>query len=194
MRCSSRCAIPLGPVALVTPWNFPIAIPLWKAAPAIAFGNTVVLKPSELSPRIAHLLAETALAAGLPAGVFNVVHGDGTTGAALLRQPAIRGISFTGSQAVGRLVSAAALERNCRAQTEMGGKNVVIVAEDADLDRAAALTAAGAMRYAGQKCTATSRVIVDRGDRIGIPGQAQGRRWRDCRSARSTTPAWPSVR
>jgi aldehyde dehydrogenase (NAD+) len=153
---------PLGPVALITPWNFPIAIPLWKAAPALAFGNTVVLKPSELSPHVAHLLAETALAAELPAGVFNVVHGDGTTGEALLRHPSIRGISFTGSQAVGGRVSAIALERNCRAQTEMGGKNVVIVAKDADLDRAATLTAAGAMRYAGQKCTATSRVIVER--------------------------------
>ena len=153
---------PLGPVALITPWNFPLAIPLWKAAPALAFGNTVVLKPSELSPRIGHLLAETAAAAALPAGVFNVVHGDGSTGEALLRQEAIRGISFTGSQAVGKLVSAAALKRNTRVQTEMGGKNVVIVARDADLDRAAALTAAGAMRYAGQKCTATSRAVVDR--------------------------------
>ena len=153
---------PLGPVALITPWNFPLAIPLWKSAPALAFGNTVVLKPSELSPWVTHLLAETALAAGLPAGVFNVLHGDGTTGEGLLRSEAIRGISFTGSQAVGGRVSAVALERNCRAQTEMGGKNVVIVAGDADLDRAAALTAAGAMRYAGQKCTATSRVVVDR--------------------------------
>ncbi len=153
---------PLGPVALITPWNFPLAIPLWKAAPAMAFGNTVVLKPSELSSWVTHLLAETAHAAGLPAGVFNVVHGDGTTGEALLGSAAIRGISFTGSQAVGRRVSAMALERGCRAQTEMGGKNVVIVAKDADLDRAAALTAAGAMRYAGQKCTATSRVVVDR--------------------------------
>jgi aldehyde dehydrogenase (NAD+) len=153
---------PLGPVGLITPWNFPIAIPLWKAAPALAFGNTVVLKPSELSPGVAHLLAETALAAELPPGVFNVVHGDGTTGDALVRHPAIRGVSFTGSQAVGTKVSAVALARNCRAQTEMGGKNVVIVARDADLDRAAALTAAGAMRYAGQKCTATSRVVVDR--------------------------------
>lgn len=153
---------PLGPVAVITPWNFPLAIPLWKTAPAIAFGNTVVLKPSELSPWVTHLLAETALAAGLPGGVFNVLHGDGTTGEALLRSEAIRGISFTGSQAVGGRVSAIALERNCRAQTEMGGKNVVIVAADADLDRAAALTAAGAMRYAGQKCTATSRVVVVR--------------------------------
>lgn len=152
---------PLGPVALITPWNFPVAIPLWKAAPALAFGNTVVLKPSEHSPWMAELLAETALAARLPAGVFNVVHGDGTTGASLIAHSGVRAISFTGSQAVGGRVTAAAAARNVRVQAEMGGKNVVIVARDADLDRAAALTAAGAMRYAGQKCTATSRVIVD---------------------------------
>ena len=153
---------PLGPVALITPWNFPLAIPLWKAAPALAFGNTVVLKPSEHAPRISHLLAETALAAQLPNGVFNIVHGDGTTGAALLAHDQIRAVSFTGSQTVGSRIAMTAAQRNIRAQTEMGGKNVVIVAADADLDRAAALTAAGAMRYAGQKCTATSRVIVDR--------------------------------
>ena len=153
---------PLGPVALITPWNFPLAIPLWKAAPAIAFGNTVILKPSENSPQVSHLLAETALAANLPNGVFNIVHGDGATGAALLANPSVRGASFTGSQAVGARVAAIAAQRNIRVQTEMGGKNVVIVARDGDLDRAAALTAAGAMRYAGQKCTATSRVIVDR--------------------------------
>ena len=153
---------PLGPVALITPWNFPLAIPLWKAAPALAFGNTVVLKPSENAPRTSHLLAETALAAQLPNGVFNIVHGDGSTGAALIAHEQIRAVSFTGSQGVGARVAAVAAQRNVRAQTEMGGKNVVIVARDGDLDRAAALTAAGAMRYAGQKCTATSRVIVDR--------------------------------
>jgi len=153
---------PLGPVALITPWNFPLAIPLWKAAPALAFGNTVVLKPSELSSGVAQLVAETALAAKLPAGVFNVVHGDGTTGEALLRHAEIRCASFTGSQGVGARITAIGAERNIRVQTEMGGKNVVIVARDGDLDRAATLTAAGAMRYAGQKCTATSRVIVDR--------------------------------
>lgn len=152
---------PLGAVGLITPWNFPLAIPLWKAAPALAFGNTVVLKPSENSAGMAQLLAETAIAAKLPPGVFNVVHGDGSTGAALVAHPQVRAISFTGSQGVGARVAAAAAARNVRAQTEMGGKNVVIVARDADLDRAAALTAAGAMRYAGQKCTATSRVIVD---------------------------------
>jgi aldehyde dehydrogenase (NAD+) len=153
---------PLGPVALITPWNFPLAIPLWKAAPALAFGNTIVLKPSEHSPRMAHLLAETAIASGLPAGVFNVIHGDGSTGAALVAHEQVRAVSFTGSQGVGARVAVVAAERNVRVQTEMGGKNVVIVARDADLDRAAALTAAGAMRYAGQKCTATSRVIVER--------------------------------
>jgi aldehyde dehydrogenase (NAD+) len=153
---------PLGPVGLITPWNFPLAIPLWKAAPALAFGNTVVLKPSENSPAVSQLLAETSLAAALPPGVFNVVHGDGTTGAALLAHDGLRAISFTGSQAVGARVAAVAAARNIRAQMEMGGKNVVLVARDADLDRAALLTAAGAMRYAGQKCTATSRVIVDR--------------------------------
>jgi aldehyde dehydrogenase (NAD+) len=152
---------PLGVVALITPWNFPLAIPLWKAAPALAFGNTVVLKPSEMSSYITALLAETAVAAALPAGVFNVVYGTGAVvGAALLRAEAVRGISFTGSTAVGTSVAAVAAARNVRCQTEMGGKNVVIVASDADLDAAARLTAAGAMRYAGQKCTATSRVVV----------------------------------
>jgi alpha-ketoglutaric semialdehyde dehydrogenase len=154
---------PLGVVALITPWNFPLAIPLWKAAPALAFGNTVVLKPSEMSSNMATLLAETAASAGLPAGVFNVVMGTGpAVGTPLLQAPEVRGVSFTGSSAVGAAVARLAAERNIRYQTEMGGKNVVIVAADADLDAAAALTAAGAMRYAGQKCTATSRVVVDR--------------------------------
>ncbi|HEU4628706.1 MAG TPA: aldehyde dehydrogenase family protein [Gemmatimonadaceae bacterium] len=154
---------PLGVVALVTPWNFPLAIPLWKAAPALAFGNTVVLKPSELAAGMAVLLAETAHAAGLPPGVVNVLLGSGeTVGEALLAAPQVRGISFTGSARVGARVAAVAAARNVRYKTEMGGKNVVIVLPDADLPRAAALTAAGAMRYAGQKCTATSRVVVAR--------------------------------
>ncbi|HEX7051357.1 MAG TPA: aldehyde dehydrogenase family protein [Longimicrobiales bacterium] len=152
---------PLGVVGLITPWNFPLAIPLWKAAPALAYGNTVVLKPAEASSHIATLLAETAEAAGLPAGVFNVVLGTGpVVGEALLHAEAVRAVSFTGSGAVGARVAAVCAERNIRYQTEMGGKNVAIVAADADLDRAARLTAAGAMRYAGQKCTATSRVVV----------------------------------
>jgi len=153
---------PLGAVALITPWNFPLAIPIWKAAPALAFGNTVVLKPSELSPAVADLLATAVREAGVPAGVFNVVQGDGTTGAALIAHDGIRGVSFTGSATVGAVVQGVAARRNIRCQTEMGGKNVVIVAADADLDHAAQLTAAGAFRFAGQKCTATSRVVVER--------------------------------
>jgi len=112
---------------------------------------------------VAVLLAETALAAELPPGVFNVVLGEGgTVGEALLLHPAVRGVSFTGSAAVGARVAALAAGRNLRFQTEMGGKNAALVLADADLDKAAALTAAGAMRFAGQKCTATSRVIVER--------------------------------
>ena len=154
---------PLGVVALITPWNFPLAIPLWKAAPALAFGNSVVLKPSEMASSVATRLAETASAAGLPHGVFNIVLGRGATvGVRLLRSERVRGISFTGSSAVGKTVAAIGAERNIRYQTEMGGKNVVIVDRDADLDAAAALTANGAMRYAGQKCTATSRVVIAR--------------------------------
>jgi acyl-CoA reductase-like NAD-dependent aldehyde dehydrogenase len=152
---------PLGVVALITPWNFPLAIPLWKAAPALALGNTVVLKPAEASSRIAMRLAETAAAAGLPPGVFNVLLGSGAViGGALLSAEEVRGVSFTGSATVGARVAAQASARNIRYQTEMGGKNAVLVAADADLDLAARLTAAGAMRFAGQKCTATSRVIV----------------------------------
>jgi aldehyde dehydrogenase (NAD+) len=151
---------PLGVVALITPWNFPLAIPLWKTAPALAFGNTVVLKPAEMSSHVASLLAETA-AGALPAGVFNVVPGSGAgVGEALLRAPEVAAISFTGSGRIGARVATIAAERNIRYQTEMGGKNVAIVLPDADLAQAASLTAGGAMRYAGQKCTATSRVIV----------------------------------
>ena len=154
---------PLGVVALVTPWNFPLAIPLWKAAPALAFGNTVVVKPAEAASHTATLLAETAAAAGLPAGVFNVLLGSGSViGGPLVSHAAVAAVSFTGSASVGSGVAAAAAARNIRFQTEMGGKNVAIVLPDADLDLAASLIAAGAMRYAGQKCTATSRVVVDR--------------------------------
>jgi aldehyde dehydrogenase (NAD+) len=154
---------PLGVVALITPWNFPIAIPVWKAAPALAFGNTVVLKPAEASSQVAVALGESALAAGLPAGVFNVLLGAGSAiGSTLIGADAVRGVSFTGSGVVGAHVAVQAAKRNIRYQTEMGGKNVVIVLPDADLRQAATLTAAGAMRYAGQKCTATSRVVVAR--------------------------------
>ena len=154
---------PLGVVALITPWNFPIAIPLWKAAPALAFGNTVVLKPAESSARSAAFLAECAESAGLPRGAFNVLLGRGDViGSTLIGSDEVRAVSFTGSGRVGAHVAAQAAQRNIRYQTEMGGKNVAIVMPDADLTLAATLTAAGAMRYAGQKCTATSRVVVAR--------------------------------
>ncbi|HSI71794.1 MAG TPA: aldehyde dehydrogenase family protein [Fimbriimonas sp.] len=154
--------VPLGVVGLITPWNFPLAIPLWKAAPALAMGNCVVLKPAEESAWCAALLAETAEAAGLAGGVFNVVLGDGSTGAALLEDELVRAISFTGSAEVGAMVAQACARRNIKYQTEMGGKNPGIVLKDANLTQAAALIAGGAMRFAGQKCTATSRVLVDR--------------------------------
>lgn len=154
---------PLGVVALITPWNFPVAIPLWKAGPALAFGNTVVLKPAESSSHSATILAECAASAGIPKGVFNVLLGAGdVVGSRLVDADEVRAVSFTGSGRIGATVAAAAARRNIRYQTEMGGKNVAIVLRDADLDLAANLTAAGAMRYAGQKCTATSRVVVAR--------------------------------
>lgn len=151
--------VPLGVVGLITPWNFPFAIPIWKAAPALAMGNTVVLKPSELSALCGQLLAETAY--DLPAGVLNVVQGDGSTGAALVEHAGVRAISFTGSVAVGKTIQGQCAARNAKVQCEMGGKNAAVVLKDADLPRAANLVAGGAMRFAGQKCTATSRVIVE---------------------------------
>ncbi len=153
---------PLGVVALVTPWNFPLAIPLWKAAPALAVGNTVVLKPAEQASYTAWLLARTAKQAEMPPGVFNVAFGVGDVGAALVRNPAVSGVSFTGSSTVGLEIAKVCAARNIKYQLEMGGKNAAIVAKDADINQAASLVAAGAMRFAGQKCTATSRAIVDR--------------------------------
>ncbi len=151
---------PLGVVGLITPWNFPLAIPLWKAAPALAVGNAVILKPSEHSPWCAQLLAETALEAGVGAQ-FQVVQGAGSAGKALVEHPMVKAISFTGSDRTGSAISVACAQINKKFQTEMGGKNVAIILADADLGQAANLVAGGAMRFAGQKCTATSRVIVD---------------------------------
>lgn len=149
---------PLGVIGLITPWNFPFAIPIWKAAPALAIGNAVVIKPSEHSGMCAQLLAETSI--GLPKGVFNIVHGEGSTGALLTESGSVRAVSFTGSVKTGASVMEACTKRASKFQCEMGGKNAAVVLEDADLFRAANLVAGGAFRYAGQKCTATSRVIV----------------------------------
>jgi aldehyde dehydrogenase (NAD+) len=155
--------VPLGPVALITPWNFPAAIPTWKVAPALAFGNTVVLKPAELTPLTAWHLADVLHRAGLPPGVLNLVVGRGSQiGPALAESPHIKAISFTGSNQVGSGLAAQCAARGIKFQLEMGGKNPVIVLNDADLDKAVELTIAGAMLSTGQKCTATSRVIVHR--------------------------------
>ena len=119
---------PLGVVGLITPWNFPLAIPLWKAAPALAFGNTVILKSAEASSNMSRLLAETSEAAGLPEGVFNVLMGDGAiVGQALLDTGDVDGLSFTGSQKVGLQLAQQAAAKNIKFQGEMGGKNVAIV-------------------------------------------------------------------
>jgi aldehyde dehydrogenase (NAD+) len=152
---------PLGPVAVISPWNFPIAIPLWKIVPALAYGNTIIWKPAEVSSLVAVRLAEVFAAAGLPVGVLNLVLGLGSgVGSSLVQQQGIRAITFTGSTGVGMKLAEIAARRNIKYQMEMGGKNAGIVLNDADLVQAAKLVAAGAMRYAGQKCTATSRVIV----------------------------------
>ncbi len=155
--------VPLGVVGLITPWNFPIAIPLWKIAPALLYGNTVVFKPAEITPLTATRLVQIFDEVGLPKGVLNLVMGSGSViGPAITEAEGITGISFTGSNAVGRAIQAGATKRGAKVQLELGGKNPVIVLADADLDQAAALTVQGAMMSTGQKCTATSRAIVQR--------------------------------
>jgi aldehyde dehydrogenase (NAD+) len=152
---------PLGVVALITPWNFPIAIPVWKLAPALVYGNTVVLKLAYEAPRTGLHVAEAFAEAELPAGVLNVLTGRGSTvGAALVRNPRVRAVSFTGSVATGHGVRNEATARGKRVQLELGGHNPLVVLADADLDRAAEAAYAGAFWSAGQKCTATRRIYV----------------------------------
>jgi len=153
----------VGVFGLITPWNFPIAIPAWKAAPALAFGNSVVLKPATPTPAIAHALAAVIHEAGAPAGVFNLVLGEGNVGRALVDHEDVDGISFTGSQYVGGQVAAAAITRQARIQLEMGGKNPLVVLDDADLERAVTCAIDGAFFGTGQRCTASSRIIVQDG-------------------------------
>ncbi len=151
----------LGVVALITPWNFPIAIPTWKLAPALIMGNTVVLKPASLGAASAIHLVKALEEAGLPEGVLNLVIGPGTPfGQALQETDVLKAVSFTGSLQVGTQVKASLGDHFVRVQLEMGSKNPFVVWEDADLVEAARLAAEGAFFYAGQKCTATSRVIV----------------------------------
>jgi aldehyde dehydrogenase (NAD+) len=155
--------VPLGPVGLITPWNFPVAIPAWKLAPALVYGNTVVFKPAELTPLTAWHLVDVLEKAGLPPGVLNLVVGRGSqVGQAMVESPHVKAISFTGSNQVGTRLATQCVERGIKFQLEMGGKNPVVVLPDADLDKAVELTIAGAMLSTGQKCTATSRVIVDK--------------------------------
>jgi len=152
---------PLGVVACVTPWNFPIAIPAWKIAPALVSGNTVVFKPASLTPLCATEVVQCFLDAGLPDGVLNLVLGSGEAlASALVDDERIKAISFTGSSAVGRALYARAAQRLCKVQLEMGGKNAVIVLADADLEKAAESVATGAFGATGQRCTATSRAVV----------------------------------
>ncbi|ACZ40317.1 aldehyde dehydrogenase family protein [Sphaerobacter thermophilus] len=153
--------VPVGVVGVITPWNFPVAIPIWKLAPCLAYGNTAVFKPAELTPLTAHLITEVFAEAGLPPGVLNLVHGPGqVVGEALARHPKVNAITFTGSNAVGRHLYQIASARGAKVQLELGGKNPVVIAEDADLAQAVEIVTSGAMRSTGQKCTATSRVIV----------------------------------
>jgi aldehyde dehydrogenase (NAD+) len=152
---------PLGVAALITPWNFPVAIPAWKIAPALVAGNTVVFKPATLTPESAALTVQCFADAGLPPGVLNMIYGGGgEVGTAIIDHPAVKCVSFTGSTEIGLGVYQQAARRGIRAQCEMGGKNPVIVLEDADVDLAVAGVAAGAFGSTGQRCTATSRVIL----------------------------------
>jgi aldehyde dehydrogenase (NAD+) len=152
---------PVGLCGLITPWNFPMAIPSWKLIPALVCGNTVVIKPAEDTPLSTYNLVKSCEAAGVPAGVVNLVTGYGeTVGAALTEHPSVRLISFTGSTETGRLVAGSCAERNAICSLEMGGKNAIIVMDDADLDLAIEGAVWGAFGTSGQRCTASSRIIV----------------------------------
>ncbi len=153
--------IPLGVVALVTPWNFPVAIPVWKAAAALVCGNTIVLKPASSTPWCAQLITEIFAEAGMPAGVWNVIFGPGgVVGDTLVNHPDVAAISFTGSNDIGQRLYGLGAEKGKKVQCEMGGKNALIVLDDADLELAAAAAVQGAFYSSGQRCTATSRVVV----------------------------------
>ncbi len=154
---------PVGVFGLITPWNFPIAIPAWKIAPAIAFGNTVVIKPAGPTPATAEALIAVLHEAGLPRGVVNMIVGDGDVGRAIVAHEGVTGVSFTGSQAVGASVAEGAVRRQARVQLEMGGKNPLIVLDDADLERAVNIALDGSFFATGQRCTASSRLIVQDG-------------------------------
>ena len=155
---------PLGVIGLITPWNFPIAIPAWKIAPALAYGNCVVIKPADLVPGCAWAIAEIISRAGFPAGVFNLVMGKGReVGEAIVNDKRVDGVSFTGSVGVGRGIAATSVGRHAKVQLEMGGKNPQIILDDADLNTAVELATQSAFYSTGQRCTASSRIIVTEG-------------------------------
>ena len=152
---------PLGVVACITPWNFPVAIPVWKMAPALVAGNTVIFKPATLTAFTAMEVVRVFQDAGLPPGVLNLVVGAGSeVGDELMENPTVKGVSFTGSNEIGTALYAQGAKRLCRVQCEMGGKNPIVVLEDADLDLAVESTLQGAFYSTGQRCTATSRAVV----------------------------------
>ncbi|PWT90315.1 MAG: aldehyde dehydrogenase [Blastocatellia bacterium] len=152
---------PVGLCGLITPWNFPMAIPSWKLIPALVCGNTVVIKPAEDTPLSSYNLVKACEEAGIPPGVVNLVTGFGeTVGAALTNHPALRLISFTGSTDTGRIVASACAERNAICSLEMGGKNAIIIMDDADIDLAIEGAIWGAFGTSGQRCTASSRLVV----------------------------------
>jgi 2,5-dioxopentanoate dehydrogenase len=155
---------PLGVIGMITPWNFPLAIPAWKIAPALAYGNTVVFKPASFAPQVGLMLVEALMEAGLPPGVLNYVTGSGReVGDEIVNSPQVNGISFTGSYDVGTRIYAQAIKNLTRVQLEMGGKNPTIVLNDAKLDLAVDIAVRGGFGLTGQACTATSRVIVEEG-------------------------------
>ncbi|ANF27188.1 aldehyde dehydrogenase family protein [Pseudomonas sp. Choline-3u-10] len=155
---------PLGVIGLITPWNFPIAIPAWKIAPALAYGNCVVIKPADLVPGCAWAIADIISRAGFPAGVFNLVMGKGReVGEAIVNDKRVDGVSFTGSVGVGRGIAATCVGRQAKVQLEMGGKNPQIILDDADLNTAVELATQSAFYSTGQRCTASSRIIVTEG-------------------------------
>jgi alpha-ketoglutaric semialdehyde dehydrogenase len=156
--------VPIGVVGIITPWNFPVAIPIWKMAPALIYGNSVVIKPAQEASVTCAKIIECMEQAGLPAGVVNLVTGKGSVvGQRIIDHPEINGITFTGSNAIGKQVALGAINRGAKYQLEMGGKNPIIVLNDADIDEAIEATLSGGLRSTGQKCTATSRVIVEEG-------------------------------
>lgn len=153
---------PLGVVGVITPWNFPVAIPIWKIAPALVYGNTVVFKPASEAAVTAAKVVECFADAGFPEGVLNFVTGSGSViGQGLIEHPKLNAITFTGSESVGQNVAKAAAARGIKFQLEMGGKNPVIVTKNANLDQAVEAVISGGFRSSGQKCTASSRVIVE---------------------------------